>query len=71
MFTETSDFSVLQEKLEAKEKEFLQHKELEKKLALELEKSLQEKHLVASQLQTITSQQEAIKKHLEEERAKV
>lgn len=73
MVTETSyeELSILQEKLDVKQKEFDEHKELERQLTMQLEESKKEKTNAKKSLEYLTEEQNKIKASLLEERQKV
>ena len=73
MVTEVSfeELSVLQERLDLKDREVSEHKERERALAAQLEQSQVEKQSVANELSKIVGEQQVIKANLQEERERV
>ena len=65
------ELSILQERLDQKEKEMGEHKERERSLAVKLEQSQVEKQTVENELSKIVGEQEVIKANLQEERGRV
>ena len=65
------ELSILQERLDQKEKEMSEHKERERSLAVKLEQSQVEKQTVENELSKIVGEQEVIKANLQEERGRV